>query len=61
MNEVITYAQNASCFEQVVSGLLFFGFVYYFMYIPITDKTVERNPFVRVWTDLKNLYNKHFG
>ena len=61
MDEVITFASNASCFEQVVSGALFFGFVYYVLYIPIRDKKAGKvvpNLFVRIKNDLVSLFNR---
>ena len=49
---------------QVLSGLIFFGFVYYVAYIPLRDKKAGKevpNLFTRVKTDLVNLWKKIRG
>jgi len=46
---------------QVLSGLIFFGFVYYAMYIPIRDKKAGKvvpNLFVRIKNDVLKLFKK---
>jgi hypothetical protein len=60
-NDAVQLAQNASGAEQLFSGLLFLGFVYYFIWIPVRENRAGRKVaglFTRIKTDLGNLLSK---
>ena len=61
VNDVVHIAHNASGTEQFMGALLFLGFVYYMIWIPIREKRAGRvveGLFTRVKNDLGGLLNK---